>query len=93
HEAASVKANFDAFAGTNLSFYVKVQGKKVWKRGIRAARVPLNWNGPVGTMAAAMLNEGLDALGDWLHLSLSMSREEYKEMVSGLSNEWGEHQT
>ncbi|KAJ3107165.1 hypothetical protein HK100_003621 [Physocladia obscura] len=93
HEALSVKANFDALAGTNLSFYVKVQGKNVGKKGIRAARVPLNWNGPIGSMASGMVQEGLDALSDWLHTSFSMSRDEYKEMVTEFPREWTEYQT
>ncbi|KAJ3125021.1 hypothetical protein HK100_011021 [Physocladia obscura] len=89
HDAVTMKANIDVLAGTNLGFYVKVQGREfVGKKGIRAARVPLNWNGPIGKMAAAGLEEGLTAMSDFLHTAFSVSREEYAEMVQECKDEW-----
>ncbi|KAJ3125024.1 hypothetical protein HK100_011024 [Physocladia obscura] len=93
HEAMTIRAGVDGYAATNLPFYVKVQGKAAAHRGVRSVRIPLNWNGPIGKMAADGMVETLMAMMDWLHLVLSISRKEYQELVDQCVQEWGPHKT
>ncbi|KAJ3102970.1 hypothetical protein HK100_004283 [Physocladia obscura] len=87
------RRGLDCYAATNLPFYVKQVSEHVEKEEQKMVHLSLGWGSKMGILFGADIKAGFLGLEDWMHKSMNLSREDYRQLVQGCYSEWPQHKS
>ncbi|KAJ3110915.1 Conserved oligomeric Golgi complex subunit, partial [Physocladia obscura] len=87
----------DKSLGSNLENHIieAIKDTNIHTDNIKKSTIslPYNWDGPIGEMVARDFKEAYGNMEDYLHKQLGITREEYRNLVDSLFNEWKSFKT
>ncbi|KAJ3118152.1 hypothetical protein HK100_000667, partial [Physocladia obscura] len=81
----------DCYAATNLEYYASQVAANVSNQGVTTVILPTHEDTPLGRLSERNGKIGLLGLEDWLHKSMNITREEYRELIENCFTEFLEY--
>ncbi|KAJ3102101.1 hypothetical protein HK100_004423, partial [Physocladia obscura] len=86
------RRGLDTYAATNLPWYVKQVADSVENQENILVRLPMgSWGPQIGILNAGSSKAGMLAMEDWMHKSMGITREEYRDLAQNCYQEWTEN--
>ncbi|KAJ3123073.1 hypothetical protein HK100_011732 [Physocladia obscura] len=80
----------DCYAATNLEWHARKLTEHISNAEFKTIHTPYNDDSPVGKLNGPNGKAAFLALEDWMHKSMGVTREEYRELVENCVTEWAE---
>ncbi|KAJ3092907.1 hypothetical protein HK100_006818 [Physocladia obscura] len=81
----------DCYAATNLPFYLSQVEKSISNSGVETVHFPFSGDTRLGKLNGGNGKAGILALEDYMHKTMGMTRQEYRELAENCFVEWNEH--
>ncbi|KAJ3116375.1 hypothetical protein HK100_001090 [Physocladia obscura] len=87
------RRGLDCYAAANLPFYVKQVAGNVENQEDKVLHLSMGWGSKMGILFGADWKSGVLGLEDWMHKTMGLSREDYRQLVQGCYSEWPEQKS
>ncbi|KAJ3116445.1 hypothetical protein HK100_001068 [Physocladia obscura] len=87
------RRGLDTYAAVNLPFYVKQVADNVENKEDKVLHLSIGWGSKMGILFGADCKAGVLGMEDWMHKSMKLSRDEYRQLCQGCYSEWPEHKS
>ncbi|KAJ3089909.1 hypothetical protein HK100_007620 [Physocladia obscura] len=78
---------------TDLTWCVQQVAKNTMNQETITRHIPVGWGSELGRLNGANVKAFMLGMEDWLHKTMQLSREEYRNLVEDCSMEWADQKT